>query len=131
MSWPTPQDYNEAVQNPRLTFSDKDLQVGRVELNPLGLPRPICGRFASVYKIQNAGRVWAARCFLSEVPDQQQRYEAITQRLAKASLIPLLLIRYLRKEATGCPHSSSVLYLIDAGRVWAARCFLSEVPDQQ
>ncbi len=95
MSWPTPQDYNEAVQNPRLSFTDKDLQFGQAQLNPLGLPRPICGRFASVYKIHSAGRVWAARCFLSEVPDQQSRYDAISQHLEKVQLKYAVPFTYL------------------------------------
>jgi hypothetical protein len=95
MSWPTPQDYNEAVQNPRLAFTDQDLQLGQAELNPLGLPRPICGRFASVYKIENAGRVWAARCFLSEVPDQQSRYDAISHHLEQVQLKYAVPFTYL------------------------------------
>src|SRR5437762_2205832 len=95
MPWPTPQDYNEAVQNPRLAFTDSDLRLGDPELTPLGLPRPICGRFASVYKIQSTGRTWAARCFLSEVPDQQSRYEAISAHLEKVGLKYTVPFTYL------------------------------------
>src|SRR5438552_2906350 len=86
MAWPTPQDYNEAVQNPRLAFSDPDLRAGQPELTPLGLPRPISGNFACVYKMQVAGQRWAARCFISEVSDQQRRYEAISTYLAKVAI---------------------------------------------
>ena len=86
MPWPTPQDFNEAVQNPRLAFADPDLRAGQPELTPLGLPRPISGGFACVYKIQSGGRLWAARCFLSEVADQQRRYEAISKHLKSAGL---------------------------------------------
>jgi len=39
MSWPTLQDYNEAIQNPGLAFSDPDLRRGLPELNQLGLGR--------------------------------------------------------------------------------------------
>src|SRR5665213_3526879 len=86
MGWPTPQDYNEAVQNPRLSFADSDLRTGQPELNQLGLPRAIAGNFACVYKIQNGGQRWAARCFNSEVSVQQRRYEVISTYLAKAAI---------------------------------------------
>src|SRR5258706_1595496 len=95
MPWPSPQDYNEAVQIPRLAFSDPDLQSGHVELNVLGLPRPICGRFASVYRVKTTGRVWAARCFLSEVSDLQQRYDAISKHLEKTKLPCMVPFRYI------------------------------------
>src|SRR6266498_836531 len=95
MAWPTPQDYNEAVQNPRLAFTDPDLRNGQPELNPLGLPRPISGNFACVYKIQSGGRRWAARCFISEVSDQQRRYEAISTYLTRAALPYTVPFTYL------------------------------------
>lgn len=84
--WPTPQDYNEAVQNPALNFADAELRGGAAELTPLGLPRAISGGFASVYKLRCGNRDWAVRCFLREVPDQQERYAAIGRHLATAKL---------------------------------------------
>ena len=95
MAWPTPQDYNEAVQNPRLSFIDPDLRAGQPELNSLGLPRPIAGGFACVYKIQSSGNLWAARCFLTEVTDQQQRYDAISKHLGDAKLPHTVPFTYL------------------------------------
>jgi hypothetical protein len=86
MAWPTPQDYNEAIQNPRSAFTDPDLGNGQPELNPLGLPRAIAGNFACVYKIQTSGQRWAARCFSREVSDQQRRYEVISTYLTKTAL---------------------------------------------
>jgi hypothetical protein len=86
MAWPTPQDYNEAVQNPRLAFPDAELGSGQPELTPLGLPKAISGGFACVYKIQCSSRLWAARCFQTEITDQQERYEAIDRHLAKVGL---------------------------------------------
>jgi len=84
--WPTPQDYNEAIQSPRLSFNDPELKGGSVEINALGLPRPITGGFASVYKVRCGQREWAVRCFLREFIDQQQRYEAISKHLSAAKL---------------------------------------------
>ena len=86
MPWPTPQDYNEAIQNPHLNFDDPELKAGQPALTPLGLPRPINGSFASVYRMQCGKREWAIRCFLREFNDQQQRYTAISQHLATAQL---------------------------------------------
>ncbi len=52
MKWPNPTDYQDAVQNPRLCFSDPELQGGVVATNALGLPRVASGNFASVYEVQ-------------------------------------------------------------------------------
>jgi hypothetical protein len=32
MGWPTPQDYNEAIQNPRICFDDPELKSGQPEV---------------------------------------------------------------------------------------------------
>ncbi len=76
--WPTPQDYNEAVQNPHACFADPDLKNGRIETNMLGLPRSMTGAFASVYKIVNDDKCWAVRCFLTSRLDQKDRYKHIS-----------------------------------------------------
>jgi len=86
LAWPTPQDYNEAIQSPRLSFADAELQDGIVETTPLGLPKAITGGFASVYRVKCKGRDLAVRCFLKDFPDQQIRYEAIANHLATAKL---------------------------------------------
>jgi hypothetical protein len=56
MAWPTPQDYNEAVQNPHLNFSDAELKAGDLEVTPMGLPRVASGAFASVYRMHTGKR---------------------------------------------------------------------------
>jgi hypothetical protein len=86
MTWPTPQDYNEAIQNPRSCFGDEELRAGSPELTPLGLPKPISGAFASVYQMNCSARRWAVRCFLREVSDHQARYQAISAHLRSARL---------------------------------------------
>lgn len=142
MPWPTLQDYNEAVQNPRLSFSDPDLRAGQPELNQLGLPRPIAGNFACVYKIQVGGQRWAARCFSSEVSDQQRRYEAISTYLKKVALpytvqftfqpggikvlgrnYPLLKMEWVQGEGLHSFVGKSIGYpdtLLSLAKVWAA-----------
>ena len=87
MAWPTPQEYNEAIQNPTTAFVDSELRAGKPVLTPLGLPRPITGGFASVYQMVCAHqRVWAVRCFLRDFGDHQERYAAISDHLARANL---------------------------------------------
>lgn len=77
-TWPTPQDYNEAIQSPLACFSDPDLKIGTVETNMLGLPRAMTGAFASVYRINSNGKAWAVRCFLTSRLDQKDRYRHIS-----------------------------------------------------
>lgn len=51
MAWPTPQDYSEAVQNPKAAFTEPELRTGEPESDRLGLPGPRSGTFAIVYEI--------------------------------------------------------------------------------
>lgn len=81
-AWPAPQQFNEAVQNPRVSFTDPDLQASEAEVNALGLPKPYSGAFATVYKLESGDRECAVKCFTTRVPDQQQRYAAISQALS-------------------------------------------------
>lgn len=82
IAWPTPQDYNEAIQAPSLCFKDEALRVGNPVLNEFGLPRPISGGFASVYRIQSQQSDHAVRCFLSRLVDRERRYAAIGEFLS-------------------------------------------------
>lgn len=106
MAWPTPQEYNEAIQNPSTAFSDPELRGGQPVLTPLGLPRPITGNFASVYQMVCANqRVWAVRCFLRDFDDHQERYAAISRHLALANL----------------PYTVNFSFLMDGIRVGGRR----------
>lgn len=84
--WPSPSDYNEALQNPAQSFSDSVLGSGVPELDSHGLPRPISGMFASVYKLATTEGDWAVKCFLNDVPDQVERYSAISSALKNLEL---------------------------------------------
>ncbi len=77
MAWPTDQDYNEAIQNPRIAFADQELQSGQVELNAMGIPKARSGNFATVYKINVHGAAHAVRCFRHDNPEYNVRYPAI------------------------------------------------------
>lgn len=96
MAWPTPQEYNEAIQNPSTAFSDPELRGGLPVLTPLGLPRPITGNFASVYQMVCVNqRVWAVRCFLRDFDDHQERYAAISRHLALVNLSYMVNFSFL------------------------------------
>jgi tRNA A-37 threonylcarbamoyl transferase component Bud32 len=95
MSWPTPQDYNEAVQLPSTSFVDPDLKQGEAELDILGLPRPISGAFASVYHIKGARRDFAVRCFLRAFDNQRYRYHEIGNWLRQASFPEAVPFEYI------------------------------------
>ena len=78
MSWPTPQEYNEAVQNSLHNFADEELRKGAVQVNSIGLPRVASGAFASVYRMHCPSRDVAVRCFLKNTADQHARYAEIS-----------------------------------------------------
>lgn len=80
--YPTPSAYQEAVQFPEEAFRDPELQHARPDVNALGLPQPITGNFAAVFPMTtDTGRRWAVKCFLTDVPDQRQRYRKLAAHL--------------------------------------------------
>lgn len=95
MTWPTPQEYNEAIQNPEICFKDTDLERGEIELTPMGIPRSITGAFASVYKVSTKSGDWAVRCFLTDRPDQKERYQAISKYVLMDNLKYTVEFHYL------------------------------------
>src|SRR5262249_21717847 len=80
MSWPTPIDYNRAIQSPGTCFADPELQKGHAA-GLMGLPRPYSGNFADVYRLDCPDNSWAVKCFTREVRDLQVRYQAVSQHL--------------------------------------------------
>src|SRR5690606_668208 len=83
MLLPRGDEYNVAVQNPRIAFTDTDLKSGSVETTPLGLPKPYSGGFTITYKISNHQTAWAVRCFHRDIQDLQKRYQSIGNFLSK------------------------------------------------
>ena len=77
--WPSLQDYNEAVQIPFGTLNDAQLKSGLVYTSSIGLPRPITGSFASVYRMNCGNTDFALRLFLRNISDQEDRYSLISE----------------------------------------------------
>ena len=97
MSWPTLQDYNEAIQQPQICFEDPQLRSGTIECNQLGLPKPRSGTFATVYKMESAGKKWGIKCFSAKMLDQQERYAAINTYLHQVSLPYVVEFTFLNR----------------------------------
>lgn len=86
VTWPSPQDYNEAIQNLWVNSRDPELRNAVVQLSSVGLPMPRTGAFASVYRATAAGKHLAVRCFLRDIRDQEQRYAEISRFVQTDSL---------------------------------------------
>jgi pimeloyl-ACP methyl ester carboxylesterase len=98
MPWPHPPDYNEAIQNPQLCFADPELRVGEPALNPLGLPWPRSGNSADVYKIICPNdQIWAVKCFTREVRGLRERYQAVSDFLARRRMPFMVEVHYLEQ----------------------------------
>ena len=97
MSWPSPQDFAEAVQNPSTNFCDPDLQAATVQLDHLGLPVVCSGKFAAVFPAVSGSRTIAIKCFLSHYPDRQARYQAISSHLSRNRLPCLVNFQYIER----------------------------------
>ena len=95
MNWPSMSDYQDAIQSPRTCFTDGPLKSGTPALNPLGLPQPITGGFASVYQVRSGRSRWAVRCFLHRIPDLRERYALISRYLKKKTLRCMVAFDYL------------------------------------
>jgi DNA-binding beta-propeller fold protein YncE len=98
MSWPTSQDYNEAIQSPASSFADVDLKTGEAAVNAIGLPIPRSGSFADVYEYHSAdGRRWAVKCFTRKVAGLEERYARIDEHLTRANLPFTVGFKFLEK----------------------------------
>ena len=98
MSWPSPNDYNETIQSPRIAFEDVALRSCVPECNQLGLPKPRSGAFAVAYKLQSQSKNWAVKCFTRQPPeDSQQRYSAIGAYLSQQHCPYMVDFTYLQR----------------------------------
>jgi predicted Ser/Thr protein kinase len=95
--WPSPQDYNEAVQTPGISYEDPELQRGDAELNNLGIPKANTGNFASVYHVSVGKQEWAVRCFLRNVQGQKERYKHIEAAINESNAKFLARFHYVEQ----------------------------------
>ncbi|MBI2254759.1 MAG: protein kinase family protein [Proteobacteria bacterium] len=78
-------EYNGAVQAPKIAFVDPILQRGQVATNGMGIPIALGGGFALTYTVSSGGKKFAVRCFHKQAPGMQERYAKISSMLASAN----------------------------------------------
>jgi tetratricopeptide (TPR) repeat protein len=88
--WPSPQEYNEAIQHTYDCFKNAELQTGVVSLDAFGLPKPITGGFASVYRVRVQPADYAVRCFLRNLPETVSRYREVAEFLRGKQIKPFV-----------------------------------------
>ena len=98
--WPTQVDFQDALQHPATCFADPELQTASsTDRTPFGLPAPITGQFANVYRFQTtAGSYRAARVFIGPSRVRPQRYAALTHHLTSLPLLPPFLVPVAYQE---------------------------------
>jgi hypothetical protein len=85
MSYPTLEQYNEALQHPQTALVDPELKQGVIATTGLGLPLALCGGFALTYTVTTGGVKYAVRCFHKQSNALEQRYCAISNRITSLS----------------------------------------------
>lgn len=80
-SLPTMEEYNQAVQSPKLAFTDPELASGKLKTNVLGLPAVMSGGFTLTYAVTCGRKKYAVRCLHQEIPHLIERYHALSDRL--------------------------------------------------
>jgi len=109
MGWPTDQEYNEAVQNPKTAFGDVDLQSGSVECYATGIPKARSGNFATVYKVVSNGEPFAVKCFRREDPEYSRRYPVFATHLTQHPLPYFVSFRYMSDGIRVGPNKYPIL----------------------
>lgn len=85
MAYPSLEQYQEALQHPRVALLDGELKGGSISTSGLGLPKVMCGGFALTYTISVGAGKYAVRCFHKQSPDLEARYKAVSAKLKKLS----------------------------------------------
>jgi serine/threonine protein kinase len=87
MSFPNPDAYVRAVQNPAVAFAEPTLKQARFVVSPLlGVPIPASGTTAVVFRAQVSGVDQALRFFIREDASSRERYTALGRYLVDAGL---------------------------------------------
>jgi serine/threonine protein kinase len=81
MSYPTLEQYTEALQYPDKALIDPALKAGSLKTTGLGLPLALCGGFALTYIVTTGGKKYAVRCFHKKSSNLEKRYEAISKKI--------------------------------------------------
>ncbi len=96
MSYPSLEQYTEALQSPQLDILDAELKQGRLKTTGLGLPLALCGGFALTYTVEASGKKFALRCFHKESRELEKRYAAIATKLKQLTSSYFLPFEFIR-----------------------------------
>ena len=93
--WPTPNDYQQAIQYPKDCFIDSELKFATFEVDKFGFPYPVSGNFATVFRAKpKKGHDIAVRCFHRPPTDHRDRYQKISVYLSSLSRKPSSLVEF-------------------------------------
>jgi serine/threonine protein kinase len=81
MAYPSLEQYQEALQHPKVALLDGELKNGSISTSGLGLPKVMCGGFALTYTVSVGSGKYAVRCFHKQSPDLEERYKAVSTKL--------------------------------------------------
>lgn len=89
MPYPSQVAYQDALQNPARCFTLPELRALRpLDFAPYGLPAPVTGQFANVYRmVAPDGGQWAIKLFLRPLSERAARYAALAAH--RAALLPV------------------------------------------
>jgi hypothetical protein len=96
--WPGARAYTEAVQVPRLCFTDSRLKAALIMAGASGLPAAVAGRSAVVFRATTGGDDVALRCFTREAPGRKRRYQELRNYLARSRPSYLMDFSYSDSE---------------------------------
>lgn len=99
-AWPSQIAYQDALQNPTLAFTDSQLRSCELlDFTPYGLPSPISGQFANVYRMRSPdGRVWGIKLFLRHLSSRTVHYKALQTHFGRLATPPTWLVPFLYHE---------------------------------
>jgi hypothetical protein len=91
--WPTQIEYQEALEFPAQCFEEVELRSATVaDRTAFGLPLPITGQFANVYRLATPdGRAFAVRLFLRSLPGRDKHWTALMRYFASLPDLPAAL----------------------------------------
>src|SRR3954469_9095664 len=83
---PTAGEYSDAIQVPAVCFRDPALLQAAPVLDKFGIPEPLSGSMATVFRLRLATEgVVAVRCFLSYWPETGERYRRVGEYLERVA----------------------------------------------
>src|SRR5262245_31334722 len=86
MNWPTPRDFNDAIRNPGIAFTNTELATSDPVVGPDGRPLSHSGDSSDVYQLcAEDDRSWAVKCFRRPVPELGERYARVREALDRAA----------------------------------------------